>query len=120
MNFDEAVKAHAGWKMKLTTYLGKPDGSLKVAEIEVDNRCALGKWIHGEGAKYSSLPEFAELKAQHASFHKAAANIVTRADRGERNLTAETALGGNSEYSKCSSAVVGAIISMKHKASSSG
>jgi hypothetical protein len=32
MNIDEAIQAHAAWKVKLSTYLGKKDGSLKAAE----------------------------------------------------------------------------------------
>lgn len=27
MDFDGAIKAHSDWKMKLSTYLRKPDGS---------------------------------------------------------------------------------------------
>jgi hypothetical protein len=54
MDFDEAIKAHSAWKMKLSTYLKKPDGSLKPSEIQVDNKCQLGQWIYAEGARLSS------------------------------------------------------------------
>jgi hypothetical protein len=51
MDFDEAIKAHSAWKFKLSGYLRKPDGSIKSADVVVDNKCALGQWIYGEGQK---------------------------------------------------------------------
>lgn len=115
MNFDDAIKAHSAWKIKLSTYLRKPDGSLKAAEIEPDNKCALGQWIHGEGATHASLPEFTTLKSEHIKFHKAAAEVVRKADSG-KDTSEETALGGKSEFSTTSQAVITAIMVMKRKA----
>lgn len=115
MNFDEAIKAHASWKIKLQAYLNKPDGSLKPLEIQVDNKCDLGKWIYGEGAKHSALPEFSVLKTEHAKFHKAAAAVVTKADHGQ-NVSEEVALGSKSDFGNASSSVVSAIMKMKAKA----
>lgn len=115
MDFDDAIKAHSAWKLKLSGYLRKPDGSLKVSDIQVDNKCLLGQWIYGDGAKYSSLPEFQKLKTEHARFHKAAASVVMKADSGQ-DTSEETALGGKSDFSAASSAVVSAIVEMKRKA----
>ena len=72
MNFDEAIQAHAAWKVKLSAYLYKCDGSLKSADVRVDNRCPLGQWLHGEGKKYASLAEYQTLIKEHARFHLAA------------------------------------------------
>ena len=116
MNFDDAIKAHGAWKMKLSTYLRKPDGSLKASEVAPDNKCALGQWIHGEGAKHSALPEFATLKSEHARFHKAAAEVVKKADAGQ-STSEDTALGSSSDFAKASSSVVSAIMGIKRKAS---
>lgn len=93
MDFDEAIKAHVLWKMKLSNYLRKPDGSLKPADIQVDNKCTLGQWIYGEGSKWSVMPEYGTLKSEHTKFHKAAAAIITKADSGQ-SIGEETALGG--------------------------
>ena len=117
MNFDDAIKAHSAWKMKLSTYIAKPDGSLKVVEIEPDNKCALGQWIYGEGAKHSALPEYGTLKSEHTKFHKCAAAVVKKADAGQ-NVTEEVTLGGKSEFAQASSAVVSAIMKMKSKTAS--
>ena len=115
MDFDEAIKAHSSWKLKLSVYLAKPDGSLKASEIQLDNKCALGQWIYGEGSKWSALPEYATLKQEHARFHKAAAQVVTKADSGQ-NVSEETALGTQSEFSVASMAVVTAILAIRRKA----
>ena len=110
--FDQAIAAHSAWKTKLRQYISHHDGSLKLADIAVDNKCELGQWIHGEGSRYSKLPEYATLKNEHARFHKAAADVVRKADSGQ-SVAEEVALGGKSDFSAASSAVVLAIATMK-------
>lgn len=114
MNFDNAISAHAGWKLKLSKYIAKPDGSLKCSEVSSDRNCELGKWIHVSGNQYAGMPEYSTLKQEHARFHKAAGNIIGKADQGER-VTDEIALGANSEYALASGAVVRALMAMKSK-----
>jgi Chemoreceptor zinc-binding domain len=114
VDFDEAISAHSSWKRKLRLYLSKPDHSLTVADVAADDRCKLGEWIAGDGRKYSSLPEFAILRDQHTRFHKAAQDIVSRADRGE-NISEELVPGSNSEFSQATATVIRALIDMKKK-----
>lgn len=114
MNFDDAIKAHSDWKLKLSVYINKPDGSLKAADAELDNKCALGQWICGEGSKYSTAQEYAVLKAEHTKFHKCAGAVIRKADSGQK-VAEEVALGSNSEFAAASSAVVMAIMKMKTK-----
>ncbi len=115
MDFDEAIKAHSAWKLKLSGYLRKPDGSIKAADVQVDNKCPLGQWIYGDGKKFSTMQEYDKLRTEHAHFHKAAADVVTKADAGQ-NITEDIALGTGSAFSKASTAVVSAIMEMKRKA----
>jgi len=119
MDFDEAIRAHGAWKAKLSTYLRKPDGSLKAAAIQSDNQCDLGRWIYGEGAQFGSDPEFAVLKASHKKFHKAAAEVVNKADSG-KSTSEDVALGSKSEFSTASANVVSAIMAIRRKAKSAG
>jgi methyl-accepting chemotaxis protein len=119
MDFREAIQAHAEWKMKLTAYIGKPDRSLDPQTVGGDANCVLGKWLKGEGSRYSASPEFADLVADHARFHKAAAEIIRRADAGEK-LDSEIALCGNSEYSRSSNSVVSSLMRMKAKVATNG
>jgi len=115
VDFDQAIAAHAEWKEKLRDYLRKRDGSFKPAEIGMDTRCPLGQWIHGEGSRYVKLVEYSTLRIEHARFHKAAAEVVRRVHSGE-SASADIALGPKSEFAKASSAVVMAIMAMKHAA----
>jgi methyl-accepting chemotaxis protein len=117
MDFDKAIAAHSQWKSKLTTYLKKPDRSLQPNEVSADNKCELGKWIVTGDATMSSDPEFSKLKSEHTRFHKAAADIVRRANAGEK-VAEETVLGAHSEFMNASSAVVQVLthIKTRHKA----
>lgn len=115
MDFDQALLAHTEWKRKLKAYLQKPDRSLQASEVAVDNKCKLGEWIYGEGRKYAASPLFKTLTAEHSRFHKAAAEVVRRANLGE-NVDGEVALGASSEFAKATAAVVNMIVEMKKNA----
>lgn len=114
MNLDDAIKSHTAWKLKLAAFLQKPDASLKESDVRVDNKCALGQWIYGDGAKHGALAEFSALKNDHAHFHRAAADVVKRAQSGAQ-VAEEVALGAQSDFAKASSKVVAAITALKRK-----
>jgi hypothetical protein len=114
MNFQQAIQAHVSWKMRLSSYIAKPDHSLNAAVVSQDASCELGRWLRGEGRKYAGSPEFAKLVTDHARFHAAAGNVIREADSGQ-NVADEVALGGTSEYAVASNAVVGALMKMKSK-----
>ena len=114
MNFDEAVQAHAAWKIKLSTYIRKTDGSLKSADVRADNRCALGQWLYGEGKKYASTTEYQSLVGEHARFHRAAGEVIDEVHSGKA-VNAELILNFNSEYGIASRNVVKAIMELKRK-----
>ncbi len=115
MDFDQAISCHVQWKSKLAAYVAKPDHSLNAAAISRENDCELGKWLCGEGQKYSKLPEFGKLVAEHAHFHAAAADVVRKADAGQ-HAGEEVALGSKSAYGAASNAVVTALMYMKRAA----
>jgi methyl-accepting chemotaxis protein len=114
VNFDDAIQAHAAWKIKLAVYLRKPDGTLNPAEISAENRCPFGQWLYGDAKKYSSLPEYQTLITEHARFHRAAAKIAEQANAG-RTMNTEEVLGGGSEFSDASLSVVKAIKNLQGK-----
>lgn len=114
MNFDDAIKSHTMWKMKLASYITKPDHSLNASVVASDGNCELGKWLQGEGRKHASLPEFSSLASNHTRFHKAAGAVITKADSGQ-NVSEEIALGGRSEYASASSSVVSSLMAIKSK-----
>jgi hypothetical protein len=109
MNFDDAAKAHVNWKIKLRGYLAKPDKSLDPMKVAMDNQCDLGKWLHGEGVKFSSHATYKQLVAEHAKFHKAASDVIRRADSGQK-IAEEVALGSKSEFAATSERVIQLIM----------
>lgn len=112
MNFDEAIRAHSDWKMKLKRYLANPDRSINASELAKDNVCPLGCWLHGEGKKFQNIDVFPQLLDEHKKFHQEAADIVIRKDKGE-NVQADIALAGNSPFATHSMNVVSLLMKMK-------
>lgn len=113
MDFDDAIRAHVDWKLRLRMFLADQGEGLSSDVAARDNVCELGQWLYGEGAKYAADPSYAELKAAHARFHKVAAEVVGAAEGGDKR-GAEARLE-SADYSKASSAFVAAIIRMRDK-----
>jgi chemoreceptor zinc-binding protein len=114
MDFDHAIAAHSDWKRKLSKYLANPDHSLKPEEVGLDNRCELGKWLVGEGKQFAKFAEYKTVVSDHTKFHKVAADIVHRANVGQK-VSEEVVLGAKSEFASASSAVVRSIMALKAK-----
>jgi len=114
MNFDDAIAAHVAWRMKLSSYLAKPNHSLNADEVAKPTSCELGHWIAGEGQHYAAMREFSTLQTEHAHFHKAAADVVRRADSGQK-VSEEVALGAHSQFADASKAVVNSLMALKSK-----
>ncbi len=87
----DAVKAHIGWRLRLKRHAAGTGGeTLDPAVVCLDDRCALGKWIHGKGgSSYGTEPVFARLKDRHAAFHRLAGQIVAAVDAGRRTQAEE-------------------------------
>ncbi len=114
MDFEQAIAAHSAWKTRLSKYLQNPDRSLQPDDLAADNKCELGKWIYGEGKKFANLSEYATVKSHHARFHKIAADIVRRANAGEK-VSQEVVVGAKGEFGSASAAVVLALMAMRAK-----
>ncbi len=116
MDFDEAIGKHSKWKRKLRHYLEQQDGSLHPNEVSIDHNCFLGRWIYGEGARHSSLPEYTTLKYVHTRLHVVASDLVRKANSGE-SVSEQATPCANSEFSLSSSAVIIAILAIKKRLS---
>lgn len=114
MDFDQAIALHSRWKHTLRTSVAKHDLTLNPTDVSLDHKCVLGQWLYGAGARYSTFPEFARLKYEHARLHLAAAELVRKANSGE-SVEAQIAPCANSEFSLASAAVVIALMSMKKR-----
>lgn len=118
-DFDAAISAHIDWKMKLSKYLQKPDGSLDHNKVCLDNACLLGKWIYCEGKSFAAVNPslFESVKESHATFHKAAGEIIRLINSGE-SQKAEEMLGASGQYVSISEKTVTLIKELKHAAES--
>jgi len=96
LDFVAAIEAHRKWKARLTDFIeGRSEEMLDPAVICQDDKCALGKWIHGEGKTFCGhLPRFHQLKADHAEFHIHAAEVVQLAQKGRFDEAKHAVLEG--------------------------
>jgi methyl-accepting chemotaxis protein len=113
-DFDAAIRAHIDWKMKLSNYLEKPDGSLDHAKVCMDNACMLGKWIYGEGQKFREADTvlFEDMRRSHASFHQTAGKIIELIN-ARRTAEAGSLLSASGPYLEVSRKTVELIQEMK-------
>jgi Chemoreceptor zinc-binding domain len=88
INFYEAIEAHLAWRKRLVDYLaGNSTEDLQPQNICVDNRCVLGKWIHGAGkARFGEMELFQNLIDEHAKFHYCASKVVEAHQAGDKAL----------------------------------
>jgi methyl-accepting chemotaxis protein len=76
MNLDNEVLRHVDWKVRFTLAMSKQE-SLDAYIIGKDNRCELGKWLHGDGKMhYSNLKSYEACLKKHAEFHTEAEKIA--------------------------------------------
>lgn len=105
IDIDTAIAAHENWKVRLQNYL---DGnSTEVLNPEVvcqDDRCDLGKWLHGPGSqRLGKYPAFAVLVARHKYFHVQASTVVALSQGGDKEKATHTL---TSSYRHASNQVV--------------
>lgn len=86
LDIEAAVAAHLQWKRQLQARLADGGGQLSDAGPDCrDDRCDLGRWIHGEGrARLGTFPGFSELMAHHRLFHHVACNVMALEQAGKR------------------------------------
>jgi len=117
MDLMQAITAHIRVSRTLSSYVVRPDRSLNASHVGAIDQCTLGRWIIGDGSRYRGMPEYRALLVTHARFHRAAAEIVRRADSGEV-VEQEIALDSPSEYADASAALLKALMFLYGKISS--
>ncbi len=112
LDLHEAILAHTRWKMRLLQFIHGRSEALLVSEVERDDLCALGKWLQNEGARHAASAAYREAVQAHTEFHLRAAQVVERADSGDR-AGAESMLGAGGAYAAASDAVVLALTKLR-------
>ncbi|MFO1340277.1 MAG: methyl-accepting chemotaxis protein, partial [Burkholderiaceae bacterium] len=111
-DFDQAVEAHRAWKVKLRSAISQKQ-QLDADTICRDDRCPLGQWLHGAGARrWSTQPSFVSLVEHHADFHRAAGEVAVLVNRGAYGQ-AEQMLASGSRFSAVSNETVTQILRVK-------
>ncbi len=116
MDWMEIIRAHVMWKQRLVSLLaGESAEALDPDTIRLDNRCALGQWIYGEGASMSHLPRYGEVRELHAQFHQYAADVVSLYQQGQADK-AQQLLSG--DYTKLSEKLKHRILGLSQQVKS--
>jgi methyl-accepting chemotaxis protein len=118
MNFDEAREKHAQWRFKFRGAITQKE-TMDAVAIAKDDRCDLGKWLHGEAkGKYSRLSGYADCVNKHAHFHIAASNVA-KVINAKKYEEARALLDMGSEFSLASAAIGSALDVLEKEAGSS-
>ncbi len=113
-SFKDAENAHAKWKMRLVQFVaGQSHEDFDETAVSCDDKCDLGKWIHGPAVKYSALSEYKNLRSSHAEFHKTVGAIV-HCVHEQNTDEARFLLGG--DFAVASKKTINAIHAMQDKA----
>ena len=106
LDIDGAIEAHGNWKQRLMDYVDGGGEKLDPVEVGRDDRCALGCWIHGDGHALRDNALYADLKNEHAGFHRCAANVIETHLDGDSD-GARLQIAG--EFSNRSNRVIGLL-----------
>ena len=116
MDFDEVILAHTRWKSRLKESIAG-NGTIDANTAGRDDQCEFGKWVLGEGKKYSNSPAFAELKAKHTQFHLQVAQVVKQAKVLPKEKALELLDPLKSDFGRASVACINAIAKLKQSIS---
>lgn len=86
LDIDTAISAHENWKNRLLAVMeGRSEERLDPAVVCLDDRCDLGRWLHGKGQeRLGRYPAFSVLVSRHQFFHREAAEVLSLAQAGEQ------------------------------------
>jgi hypothetical protein len=105
-----AQSAHATWKIRLKSAIASGGAELEESTVRADDRCDFGRWLHGQTvpAAVRDGADYAEVVRLHAAFHAEAAEVVARAQRGDRE-GAESAMKFGGTFSRASAQLDSAL-----------
>ena len=90
MPYHDAMSNHIIWKRRLQKAVDGPyDERFAVAVVARDDVCELGKWIYGDGLKYSSSTAYQKVVRAHAAFHLYAADVLLKLGEGDKAAAKE-------------------------------
>lgn len=114
MDLDNALVAHADWKVKLRMAL--TDGrALDADKIASDCQCEFGLWLKGDGRRtHGAHPSFLNCVQSHTAFHRAA-GAIARSINAKDYAGAERQMGPGTPFTEASNAVAVAVRRLKRE-----
>jgi methyl-accepting chemotaxis protein len=113
VDFDAIMEAHQAWKQKLRNAIaGGSELQMDANEVCKDNVCALGKWIYTAGKEFEHSEEYEPLRHNHAAFHVCAADILRKAQSGDKDGASSMLVG---DFFDLSNRTIQNIVAMKRK-----
>jgi hypothetical protein len=97
-----AIGAHGIWKLRLKTALTTGKVDFNAADLACDDKCDFGRWLHGPNIppQVRSGGHYDVVRQKHADFHKALAQTVDAAMKGNTALSATLLDGAFEEKSR--------------------
>ena len=83
MDYRAVMHAHMMWSAGLWDRIEAGE-AIDAEEIGRDDRCEIGRWLHGQGKAYQWLGDFQRFKDLHAAFHRCAREAVLEARNGDK------------------------------------
>ena len=96
IDIDAAIASHERWRLQLQDMVnGRSQEVMQPERICQDDRCDLGRWLHGTGRqRLGHVPAFDMLVVRHRYFHQQAAAVVTLFNAGEQPKAVQLVNGG--------------------------
>jgi methyl-accepting chemotaxis protein len=100
------IAGHGMWKWRFHEAIETGRTDYILADVARDDRCALGKWLYGEGRGASGgWAGYGRIRELHASFHRAAAEVLELAVAGDKAAATERS-GPRSKFARTSTELV--------------
>jgi hypothetical protein len=74
----KAITAHGVFKVRLGQMVEAGTSEMSASVAAADDKCPLGEWLYGGiEASAKASPQYQNVKELHATFHRAAGDVVT-------------------------------------------
>lgn len=115
MDLENAIRAHAEWKLKFRSAIQKRE-SMDAPLIGADDCCPLGKWLHGEAhQKFQQFDSYSDCAAKHRDFHRQAGEVARTINAGKFD-DAGAMIENGTPYAAASTAVGVALMRFRREA----
>lgn len=109
---DTFIAAHKAWKQRLTEAARTGTLDAPVEVIEVDNQCALGKWLYAMPPEVRGRLSLAIVRGEHSEFHEEAGRIARLIEGGKTDEAMAEIEGGL--FVEISNRLVGHLTNLKN------